>query len=69
MDWSVFDYYDEATWNIEGAIQKEGSFLLVLPPKSKAYELIIVGDHNPFAKGVSVKTGEVNDIGTFYVYW
>jgi hypothetical protein len=69
MDWSVFDYYDEATWNIDGAIQKDGSFLLVLPPKSKAYELFIVGDHNPFATGVSVKTGEVNDIGTFYVYW
>lgn len=69
IDWAVLDPNDEATWNISGDILKDGSFLLVLPPKSKAYELYIVGDPNAFVTGVSVKSGEVNDVGTFYVYW
>lgn len=49
-------------WTLQAEIQSDGSFSLALAPKT--YELFIVGRSNPFKKGITIKSGQVTDIGT-----
>lgn len=62
LDWSVFNPNNLDNHTLQGDIQSDGSFTIALDPST--YELFICGDHNPFITGVTVKSGQVTDIGT-----
>ncbi|MDX9918079.1 MAG: S-layer homology domain-containing protein [Gudongella sp.] len=49
-------------WTLQAEIQSDGSFTLALAPNT--YELFIVGSSNPSKTGISIKSGQVTDIGT-----
>lgn len=49
-------------WTLQADIQSDGSFTLALAPNT--YELFIVGSSNPSKTGVTVKSGQVTDMGT-----
>lgn len=62
FNWSYFDRNDEATWEMPAYTQSDGSFTLVVRPRT--YELFITGRDTGFKTGVIVKSGQVTDIGS-----
>ena len=54
-------------WTLQAEIQSDGSFTLALAPGT--YELFIVGSPNPSKTGITVKSGQVTDIGTVKACW
>jgi len=59
---SGFNRNSPDNWTLQADIQSDGSFTLALAPNT--YELFIVGSSNPSKTGVTVKSGQVTDIGT-----
>ena len=67
FDWSYFVQNNPETWTAGAEIQSDGSFTLFIPPGT--YELFIVGSPNPSKTGITVKSGQVTDIGTVKARW
>ena len=49
-------------WTLQADIKSDGSFVMALFPNT--YELVIVGRSNPFKTGVTVRSGQVTDLGS-----
>ena len=67
FDWSTFVRDNPETWTAGAETQSDGSFTLFIPPGT--YELYIVGSPNPSKTGITVKSGQVTDIGTVKARW
>ncbi len=62
FNWSDFNPNCFDNHTLQAEIQSDGSFTIALAPGT--YELFIVGSPNPSKTGITVKSGQVTDIGT-----
>ncbi len=62
FDWSNFSPNGSDNHTLQADIQSDGSFAIALTPGT--YELFIVGSEFPSKTGITIKSGQVTDIGT-----